>query len=97
MKYSLRLRSTAEEEIASIALWYEAQSPELGSKFLDKVDQSLEKISENPLQYRVISKRLRRALMKRFPYIIFFRIIENEILIVGCRYAGQNPERWLNF
>jgi plasmid stabilization system protein ParE len=96
VKYTLRLRSAAEKEIASVALWYESQSPGLGSKFLDKADQSLEKISENPLQYPVISKRLRRALVKRFPYIIFFRIIEDEILIVGCRYAGQNPERWLN-
>jgi plasmid stabilization system protein ParE len=96
VKYSLRLRSTAEEEIASIALWYESESPGLGSQFLDKIDQSLERISENPLQYLAISKRLRRALVKRFPYIIFFTIIEEEILIVGCRYAGQNPERWLS-
>ena len=97
MKYSLRLRSAAEEEIASVALWYESRSIGLGSQFLDKVDQTLEKISENPLQYLIISKRLRRALVKRFPYVIFFRIIEDEILIVGCRYAGQNPERWLDF
>jgi len=52
-------------------------------------------MSQNPRQFPVVFKNVRRALLRRFPYSLFFVIETDETLsVIACFHASRNPARW---
>ncbi|MBN4075117.1 MAG: plasmid stabilization protein [SAR86 cluster bacterium] len=94
MTLEIRLREEATEELAKAASWYERQLSGLGQEFLDMALALLESIPENPTQYPIVHKVVRRALLPRFPFGIYYSIEENFILVYGVMHASRNPSRW---
>lgn len=68
MNLEIRLRDEATDDLAVASSWYECQLPRLGHEFLDAALELLESIPEQPLQYPVIYKDVRCALLPRFPF-----------------------------
>ena len=64
----------ASVELADAQDWYEREAPGLGQRFRAEVDATLERLSANPLQFAMIHKRVRRALLRHFPYMIFLSL-----------------------
>jgi hypothetical protein len=67
-----RLTAQAWEEVASAAEYYEAQQPGLGGAFLDELDGATAFIRENPLLATLVDEPVRRVLLRRFPFGVFF-------------------------
>ncbi|MGI8991542.1 MAG: hypothetical protein ACR2I2_18420 [Bryobacteraceae bacterium] len=36
----------------------------------------------------------RRALLRRFPYTLFFTIEGNTLLVIACFHASRDPRQW---
>lgn len=94
MKYELIIHSCAESEISDAALWYEKQRRGLGSEFLQCIDAALESIQRAPNLYTNIYKNVRRALIKRFPYSIFYILENGKIVIIAVFHEKRNPNIW---
>lgn len=94
MSLLIRFRSIAEEEVAAIAVQYESDLQGLGSRFLHEVDRALSNISEFPFMYQLIDTDIRRAVMSHFPYVFFYTVDGENIIILGFRHMHQNPESW---
>jgi len=62
----------AEAEVESAFDWYEAQSVGLGAEFLRAVDAVFASICRTSVLCAVVRGRTRRALLRRFPYGVFF-------------------------
>jgi hypothetical protein len=62
----------AEEEAAAAFEWYETQSVGLGQELLRALDVVVAGIRRQPQLYPVVRGRVRRRLMRRFPYGVFF-------------------------
>ncbi len=90
----IHLTDIAEKEIDEAELWYESQLPGLGEAFYDEVDEKIRQIADSPLQYPVLRRDIRRAVVKRFPFSILFRVKDDAIFVVGCFHAKRNPTRW---
>jgi toxin ParE1/3/4 len=60
------------------------------------VEESLEKISRNPDLHPVVHKKIRRALIRRFPYGILYFIEKDKIVLVGVFHGRRNPKQWKN-
>jgi plasmid stabilization system protein ParE len=90
----LSIRPQAQAEIRDIYDWYEEQQPGLGVDF----EQALAEISyvliRHPQAYPVIFGESRRALMRRFPYMVFYRIYGEEIAITACIHRRRDPGYW---
>jgi plasmid stabilization system protein ParE len=95
MSYSLIIRPAAEIDIQDAFAWYEAQSPRLGSEFVRAVDVSLSGIGRNPLAYPFIRKPIRRVLMRRFPYGIFYVADQSAIAAIACLHGKRDPTQRL--
>lgn len=91
---SLIVRPDAETDITDGALWYETQSPGLGSDFLRSVDACLADIARAPQRFPVVHRNMRRALIRRFPYGVFFVDSEETVEVVACLHARRNPRQW---
>jgi plasmid stabilization system protein ParE len=90
----VEFRPAAAADLEEAADWYEAKQGGLGLEFLDAVRATLDKITENPKLYRVLYRDTRRALIRRFPYGIYFRAMPNRVLIVACMHGRRRPSRW---
>ena len=89
--YHLLIRPEAEADLEGAYRWYEDRSEGLGAEFLRSVDASLISLQKNPEAYQKIHKNIRRVLIRRFPYGIFYLFEKNTIAIVAVFHAHRNP------
>jgi toxin ParE1/3/4 len=94
MKYQLLIRTEAEQDLMEAFSYYERCYPNLGNEFILCVEDSFSKISRNPLNFPKIHKELRRKLIQRFPFSIFFQIIGTHIVVFGVLPQKGNPANW---
>lgn len=74
--------------------WYEAKQPGLGARFLDQVEATVLRLRENSQQFPVVFQDVHRALLRRFPYGLFFRVDISELVVVACFHGSRDPRRW---
>jgi plasmid stabilization system protein ParE len=62
------------------------------------VDKAFESIRENPEACPVwrADRSYRKRLLKRFPYIVFFRIDAATVEIVAVAHAKRRPGYWVD-
>jgi plasmid stabilization system protein ParE len=94
MSYRLIVRPEAETDIRNAYFRYDKEVPGLGVQFLDAVDDSLDRISEDPLHYAIIAGGIRRKLLRKFPYGLFFVFEEEEVRVLSVLQQAQSPELW---
>jgi plasmid stabilization system protein ParE len=94
MAYKLSIRREAEADIAEAYQYYEDCRPSLGSAFMICIDEAFSRIERNPRQYGVIGKDIRRALVKRFTYGVFYTLNKSEIIVLAVAHARRNPVHW---
>jgi plasmid stabilization system protein ParE len=90
----LVVRDAAEADITEAARWYEQRSPGLGSEFLRAVDVTLAEIVRMPERYPLVRGDARRALLRRFPYAVFFVATADLVSVLACLHARRDPKRW---
>ena len=66
-------RPQAEDEALEVRQWYEAKRPGLGQEFGQQLDILVARIAENPLAFPRVHSETRRAVLRRFPYAVYFR------------------------
>ena len=84
MTYKIVVQPEAEFEITAAHLWYEKQANRLGTEFLRAVDVCLSTIQRRPKAYARVYKQVRRALVRKFPYAIFYIIEAETIIVIAC-------------
>jgi plasmid stabilization system protein ParE len=90
----VRLRPEAEHDLAESARWYEGQRAGLGQEFLDEALASLSAIAERPLASSTVYGSLRRALLRRFPFGVFYLVDGHGAIVIGVIHGSRHPRRW---
>lgn len=93
MTHELLLKAEANLDIVEAYRWYENQQENLGESFLQEVEFFLDRIAKSPLQFPRRYKKKRGAVLKRFPYLIVFEIIANQVIVFAVFNTHQNPEK----
>lgn len=88
----IRYTSRASGELDLAVAWYELQQQGLGLDFLDCVDASLARIRRTPEIYPVVQGALRRCVVDRFPFSIYFEIEKREIVIHAIFDNRRDPK-----
>lgn len=94
MTPQLIIRSAAEADISDAALWYEGRSLGLGAEFLRSVDAALAEIRRTPERFPQVHHDVRRALVRRFPYALFYVASAEAIQVVACLHVKRDPQWW---
>ena len=74
--------------------WYEGRRPGLGEDFLTCVDACVQAICRHPEMYEVVYADYRRALVRRFPYSVFYEYSQNAVTVYGVFHNSRDPEKW---
>src|SRR4051794_27640987 len=84
----------AQQDLEEAYAWYEARRPGLGENFLTTVDARIQQIARLPEASPLVHKNYRRAVVRKYPYVIFYEY-ENDTVTVYCVFhASQDPEKW---
>lgn len=94
MNYRVLILSEAEREIDNAFIWYELNQIGLGKKFFETIDKSVNFIANRPYSSPEIFYGLRRLVIKKFPYGIYYKIIVDlrEIQIIAVLHFQRNLE-----
>lgn len=68
----------------------------LGERFLAAVGDAVALIAESPLQFAVLHRETRRVLLRRFPYGVYYRMLDGRVLVVACIHARRDARHWRN-
>ena len=94
MRMTLVFRSEASAEVQEAYDWYEAQRKGLGTEFRDELQETLDRILVNPNQYPAVHRNVRRALMRRFPYGVFYVVEAQRTVVLAVFHARRDPTGW---
>jgi len=86
--------AAAEADVEEAFQWYEAQRPGLGAAFRHAVDVAVAAVESRPETYAILHRNTRRVLLPKFPYGLYYRIMHESILVVGCIHAKRHPRVW---
>lgn len=94
MNYSVVLSQRALTELLESWEWYEDRQDGLGNRFRQEIEKYLVHISSNPF----VGTKRRRAyfeiVVKRFPYIIIYRLDRRSktIFVSTIFHTSRNPK-----
>jgi plasmid stabilization system protein ParE len=88
------LRPRAENDIRSAFEWYESQRLGLGDQFLAALRERLEAVRNFPEANPIVYRDIRRAVVSRFPYLIFYVVGPTRITVLAVLHHARNPAVW---
>jgi plasmid stabilization system protein ParE len=88
---TLVVRPEAETDLDEAFHWYDAQRAGLGQEFLDEVSRAFARIAKQPLRYAFVHREARRALLRRFPYAVFYVVRDGRVMALAVLHQRRNP------
>lgn len=95
MDFKIKISSTAKTHVKQAVEYYKNNaSLTVAQNFIQDYENTLERIKQTPF-FQIYYKNFRGLPLKKYPYIIFFQVNENDklILITAVFQANQNPNK----
>lgn len=86
----------AAAEVEEAYFWYETQSPGLGSEFLRSLEACLSQIRRFPGAAPDLHQGMRRALLRRFPFGVFYLSSGESLTVYAVFHCGREPSNLIN-
>ena len=86
-------RPEAEDDALEVRRWYESRREGLGREFGTAVDALVARIVDNPLAFQRAHGETRRAVLTQFPCAIYFRVTDEEVIVLAI-HGRQDPSHW---
>lgn len=96
MKRSIRLRREAQKEYEEAVEWYEKRRKGLGLQYLFALQKILHRIAEASDSFPVVFENVREAVMRKWPYAIYFQVTDEYLLVLAIFHASREPVQWQN-
>jgi plasmid stabilization system protein ParE len=93
LSYSVHVRKTAERELVEAQMWYEAQQQGLAAQFHTEFIATVGTLAETPLIYPELYREVRRAVLRRFPYLVWYRVQDMDITVLACTHGKIDPSK----
>jgi plasmid stabilization system protein ParE len=94
MVFKIKILPLAENEIDDSIEFYESRSKGLGKQFLSYLKSYLKVLKTNPELFEIKKEPGYRELtLAKFPFVIIYEIIENEVIIYSVFHTSRNPQR----
>lgn len=94
MALEIRFLADAQVDLEQAALWYESRQNDLGLEFIEEVENCLVRMQLNPSGFQLATSNIRRALVRRFPYAVYFREEGRRVIVFGIFHSSRSPRAW---
>src|SRR5690349_1583374 len=83
------LSPEARANLRSAVRWYRRHNVNLSRRFETHVSATLLRIARHPNSFVSVSTLVRRALVTRFPYSIYFTVHANRVFVLRIRHQRR--------
>jgi plasmid stabilization system protein ParE len=90
----LLLRDAARTDLSEVFQWYEKRRPGLGYEFLQATRVTLGALERNPEEHPLVAADIRKAPLRRFPYLVYFVVLDAGVSVIAVMHGRRNPQRW---
>ena len=94
MTHRVVFTPSAKQDLREARDWYNADGLGLGKALLLDVLSATNRIASNPEQYAKIYGEVRQVILKRFLYVISFRIKNDQAEVLSILHGHRNPNVW---
>ena len=94
MTLPVRLTSAAVRDLALAERWYLDEAPHVLASFEEEIDRAFRLISERPELYPTVESTVHRALVRKFPLSVFYRILPEWIEVIAVVHQSRDPRTW---
>jgi plasmid stabilization system protein ParE len=94
MTFPLVFHPDVRGEVDEAYRWYEQQRAGLGDDFLAALDDVFARLQQTPEAHQIIYRDVRRALLRRFPYSVYYRVHPDRVEIIAVQHSRRDPARW---
>ncbi len=92
MKRVASFHPKAQQELIDAAVWYDDRREGLGDEFVDAVSGKVVEICGAPERFPIVHDDIRQAILRRFPYVVYFRLVGERVLVVSVFHASRDAE-----
>jgi len=90
----LLLEPEAEAEFVEAQRWYAERSPLIAEAFRSAVPRTLEAVESSPQSFPVAILDIRKALVRRFPYVVYYVGLPQVTTVIAIIHARRDPRVW---
>lgn len=94
MRPRLVVEPEAAKELDEAVAWYVARGQGLGRSLTAAVRLTFEAIEANPDRFSRVRDEIRRAVVPKFPYSVFYVVESDRIAIIAIMHSRRDPRRW---
>lgn len=91
MSRTLAFTARASADIEEAYTWYETRRVGLGTEFQSELSRLFHLLEAMPEAGPVVHANLRRLLVRRFPFVLYYRLTDSAIEIRGCLHQRRDP------
>lgn len=86
-----------QDELLGIRDYYDGESPGLGSDFVDEFERRISEVAAMPTRWMTVRGDIRRSLLKRFPYVVYFRVLADGVIrVTVIKHRRRHPSLGLD-
>lgn len=94
MHRKLVFTDDAAGDIAEAYRWYESQRIGLGEDLLLRVEACADRVRRMPTMHEVVHSEFRRALVRKFPYSLFYDFDGESVVVHAVLHNARDPGVW---
>ena len=94
MNRPLIVNPEAEADLGQAKAWYDGQRPGLGDELLECVEEVFDRLRRTPETFGKVFQDLRLVRVRRFPYLVVYRIDDDQITVVAVYHSRRHPRGW---
>ena len=92
-RYKIELSDEAENDFDESFEFYMSKSEKLADKFYGTIDDSLNKIAQNPKASTKFHKDTRKHVVPSFPFVIYYQIKQIVVRVIAIFHTSRNPDK----
>ena len=93
MNRTVRFLPEALDDLLETQGWYTRREPGVAQAFAEAIALAVERIAQDPEAFPCVHGGVRRLVVRRFPYAVYFREVGDELLVLAI-HGRQDPRRW---
>ena len=93
-EYRLVAESRVDLDVGAAFAWYENEQAGLGLDFLNELRAAYDRIADGPFKYQDLRSGIRRALLRRFLYAVYFAVEADVVVVLAVLHVSRDPAEW---
>ena len=90
-RYRIEATPSTDADVEGAFDWYESEEPGLIIELLTELQSTYDRIADGPFGYQEIRPDVRRALLRRFPYGVYFSVMGDLRCGIGSAAYRERP------